>query len=101
VEGLAFPVDLGNQAVSHRQFALLLLVFLLLFLLFLFWRAFLPLWLSLLPRFLVCWLTLRFLVCWLALRFRISSLHMPLRKDYPRLILNSTDRVDRIALFLF
>src|SRR5437588_4613792 len=90
-----------NEAVSYRQFAPLFLFFLLIFLLFLFWLAFLPFGLSLLSHFLVCLLALCFLVHWLAFRFRISSLHMPLCQNYACLMLNNTDRVDRVTPFLF
>ena len=83
------PVDVLDEAGSHRQFTLLFLCFLLL-LLFFFGELALA---FLLP--------LGFDVCLLARGFDVCFLHMPLGQHDPRLMLDQTDGMDRIAMLLF
>jgi hypothetical protein len=70
----AFPVDVLDQAASHRQFALLLLCF---------------------------WLLRLFGVPGLASDFHIVFFHMSLVQHDPQVMSDQTDRMDGIALLLF
>ena len=79
-QDFAFPVDVLDEAASHRKFTLLFLCFLLLLLFF------------------PCELALGFL---LPLGFDVCFLNMPLGQHYPRLMFYHTDCMHRIAMLLF